>query len=116
MAHVSISPVLTLAATGTGTGTLLPAAFAFGAAASTGWWSLSVAFLSSDGGVYVMCPVAPFGLRMATSVLQQLLDQAEGTAHAWLMVRGVLRDNAAFLLHRSNEELTAQQCCRMFVE
>eukprot|EP00879_Flechtneria_rotunda_P024467 GHRR01025938.1.p1 GENE.GHRR01025938.1~~GHRR01025938.1.p1 ORF type:complete len:750 (+),score=265.70 GHRR01025938.1:261-2510(+) len=59
-------------------------AFAFGPLAA-GWASLSVMLLTSDGGVYLLCPVAPFGLRMSASVLQRLFNSAEGTAHAWLL-------------------------------
>jgi hypothetical protein len=61
--------------------------FVFGPA-SSGWASLAVLFLASNGGVYLLCPVAPFGMRVAASVLQRLLDgSSDSTAHAWLLVR-----------------------------
>lgn len=44
-------------------------------------------FLASNGGVYVLCPVAPFGMRVAAGALQRLLDgSSDSTAHAWLLV------------------------------
>lgn len=61
-------------------------AFAFGPPGTGCWASLAVMFLASDGGVYVLCPVAPFGMRLASSVLQRLLEQSESTAHSWLLV------------------------------
>jgi nuclear pore complex protein Nup88 len=60
--------------------------FAFGPA-SSGWASLLVLFLASNGGVYLLCPVAPFGMRVAASALQRLMDgSSDSTAHAWLLV------------------------------
>lgn len=57
-------------------------------------------FLGSDGGVFNLCPVAPFGLRVAAGALRRLLDSCGGgdddvggagggaacggTARAWL--------------------------------
>ncbi|KAF6261454.1 hypothetical protein COO60DRAFT_1699777 [Scenedesmus sp. NREL 46B-D3] len=61
------------------------ASFVFGPP-SSGWASLSVLFLASNGGVYLLCPVAPFGMRVAASVLQRLLDgSSDSTAHTWLL-------------------------------
>ncbi|KAF8058440.1 NUP88 [Scenedesmus sp. PABB004] len=76
-----------LGARGGGGGGGLPArvtGFAFGPPGA-GWASLAVLFLASDGGLYALCPVAPFGLRMPSGVLQRLLDASQGTAHAWLL-------------------------------
>jgi hypothetical protein len=37
--------------------------------------------------VYLLCPVAPFGMRVAASALQRLMDgSSDSTAHAWLLV------------------------------
>uniref|UniRef100_A0A383WCS7 Uncharacterized protein n=1 Tax=Tetradesmus obliquus TaxID=3088 RepID=A0A383WCS7_TETOB len=80
-----------------GSGGLPPrlTSFAFGPP-SSGWASLAVLFLASNGGVYVLCPVAPFGMRVAAGALQRLLDgSSDSTAHAWLL--------AAFLSVLSHE-------------
>ncbi|WIA17570.1 hypothetical protein OEZ85_014397 [Tetradesmus obliquus] len=80
-----------------GSGGLPPrlTSFAFGPP-SSGWASLAVLLLASNGGVYVLCPVAPFGMRVAAGALQRLLDgSSDSTAHAWLL--------AAFLSVLSHE-------------
>jgi hypothetical protein len=53
---------------------------------STGCWApLSVLFLATDGGVYNLCPVAPFGLRVSGTALRALLREAPvGTPRAWV--------------------------------
>lgn len=61
-------------------------AFAFGPQ-NFGWAALTVLFLASDGGVYVLCPVAPFGMRVRAAMLRQLPGIHErGTVHTWLLV------------------------------
>lgn len=79
----------TAASSSSGSGGGLPprlTSFAFGPP-SSGWASLAVLFLASNGGVYVLCPVAPFGMRVAAGALQRLLDgSSDSTAHAWLLV------------------------------
>jgi hypothetical protein len=77
-----------------------PAAFAWGpGGGGGGWGQLSVLFLATDGGVYALCPVAPFGMRVAAGALRRLVAScgggdedgggggaglAGGTARAWL--------------------------------
>ncbi len=61
-------------------------AFAF-APPGRGWASLAVLLLSSDGAIYCLCPVAPFGMRASATALQHLLEEATGTARSWLLVR-----------------------------
>jgi hypothetical protein len=73
--------------------------FVFGPA-SSGWASLAVLFLASNGGVYLLCPVAPFGMRVAASVLQRLLDgSSDSTAHAWLLVSDINRRRSVGWYH-----------------
>ncbi len=86
------------------------AAFAWGPAGGGGGWGhLAVLVLASDGGVYCLCPVAPFGLRVAAGALRRLLASCDGpaaaaggsTARAWLQ--------AAFpgVVHPAGEILAA---------
>lgn len=63
-------------------------AFAFGPQ-NLGWAAFTVLFLASDGGVYALCPVAPFGMRARGSMLRQLPGvNQRGTVHTWLLVSG----------------------------
>ncbi|KXZ44842.1 hypothetical protein GPECTOR_61g795 [Gonium pectorale] len=55
-------------------------AFAFGPA--TGWGQFAVLLLAADGHVYVLGPVAPFGMRVAAPTLEGLARQAG--AEEWL--------------------------------
>lgn len=65
-------------------------AFAFGPQ-NLGWASFAVLFLASDGGVYVLCPVAPFGSRARAAMLRQLPGVRDrGTVHTWLLVSFIL--------------------------
>lgn len=62
-------------------------AFAFGPQNFT-WAAFTVLFLASDGGVYALCPVAPFGMRARAAMLKHLPGvNARGTVHVWLLVR-----------------------------
>ncbi|MEW5314384.1 MAG: hypothetical protein WDW38_005890 [Sanguina aurantia] len=47
-------------------------AFAFGP--MLGWGAFTVYILGSHGGVYGLCPVAPFGMKVSSSVIQQCAD------------------------------------------
>lgn len=89
-----------------GTTPARPTAFAWGPPGGAGsWGALSVLFLGTDGGVYCLCPIAPFGLRVAAGALRRLLESCStgdwshpgdagrhlgdgvgggGTARAWL--------------------------------
>jgi hypothetical protein len=61
-------------------------AFSFGPQ-NLGWAAFTVLFLASDGGVYALCPVAPFGMRARAAMLRQLPGVNErGTVHTWLLV------------------------------
>lgn len=61
-------------------------AFAFGPQ-NLGWAAFTVLFLASDGAVYALCPVAPFGMRARAAMLRQLPGVNErGTVHTWLLV------------------------------
>lgn len=61
-------------------------AFAFGPQ-NFGWAAFTVLLLASDGGVYALCPVAPFGMRGRAAMLRQLPGVNErGTVHTWLVV------------------------------
>lgn len=51
------------------------------------WAAFTVFLLASDGGVYALCPVAPFGMRARATMLRQLPGVNErGTVHTWLLV------------------------------
>jgi hypothetical protein len=64
-------------------------AFSFGPQ-NLGWAAFTVLFLASDGGVYALCPVAPFGMRARGAMLRQLPGVNErGTVHTWLLVSGL---------------------------
>ncbi|GLC46635.1 hypothetical protein PLESTM_001899200 [Pleodorina starrii] len=58
-------------------------AFAFGPA--VGWGTFSLLLLAADGLVYVLGPVAPFGMRCAAAMLERL-GQEEAAATEWLEV------------------------------
>jgi hypothetical protein len=61
-------------------------AFVFGPQ-NYGWAAFTVFLLASDGGVYALCPVAPFGMRARATMLRQLPGVNErGTVHTWLLV------------------------------
>jgi hypothetical protein len=65
-------------------------AFAFGA--PQGWQRFAVFFAASDGALFALCPVAPFGAGVPSSAAQALLDEgasSDDEAHsavtqAWL--------------------------------
>lgn len=66
-------------------------AFAFGPQHS--WQRFTVFFLCSDGAMFALCPVAPFGAGMPASAVQALLQVAadsdddlahSATTNAWL--------------------------------
>jgi hypothetical protein len=60
-----------------------PTSFVWGPA--VGWGCFTVLVLASDGAVYSLCPVAPFGMRLAARVLTELVEASPGgTARAWL--------------------------------
>ena len=60
-----------------------PVAFAWGPPGSGGsWGALTVLILASDGGVYALCPVAPFGLRVGSDALRRLVASADDMAAA----------------------------------
>jgi hypothetical protein len=70
-------------------------AFAFGPQ-NFGWAAFTVLFLASDGAVYALCPVAPFGMRVRAAMLRQLPGVNErGTVHTWLLVSGCQKGPAA---------------------
>jgi nuclear pore complex protein Nup88 len=54
--------------------------FAFGPAAS--WGRFAVFFLASDGALFTLCPVAPFGAAVPPAAAQALLDAAAVEAEA----------------------------------
>lgn len=64
------------------------AAFAFGP--PEGWQRFSVFFLTTDGELWSLCPVVPFGCRYAASLIDQLAESgsasldAAANAEAWL--------------------------------
>ncbi|KAG1665679.1 hypothetical protein FOA52_005469, partial [Chlamydomonas sp. UWO 241] len=58
-----------------------------------GWGFFSVLFASSGGGVFALCPVCPFGMRVPASVLRRALSSSEAFPSA-AVSRGFL--NAAF--------------------
>ena len=63
------------------------AAFAFGAPQA--WQRFTVFFLASDGGLFALCPVAPFGASVPRSAAAELLAVARAgavcaTTEAWL--------------------------------
>lgn len=53
-----------------------------------GWGCFTVLVLASDGGIYSLCPVAPFGVRVSARALGLLVGSSpSGTPRAWLQVR-----------------------------
>ncbi|KIZ00116.1 hypothetical protein MNEG_7846 [Monoraphidium neglectum] len=68
---------------GGGAAAARPAAFAWGPpGGGASWGQLAVLILATDGGVYSLCPVAPFGLRVAAGALRRLLASCGGGAEA----------------------------------
>ena len=70
-------------------------AFTFGPQHS--WQQFAVYFLCSDGGIFVLCPVAPFGAAVPASAAEALSDLAasaddvaySATSEAWLQQVGL---------------------------
>ena len=63
------------------------AAFAFGA--PQGWQRFALFVLASDGALFALCPVAPFGMALPRGAAAALLAEARGaggcaTTEAWL--------------------------------
>lgn len=55
-------------------------AFAF--PAPSGWGRFSLLVLTADGAVYVLCPVAPFGMQVPRSAVEELRRSCAGGASA----------------------------------
>ncbi len=73
-----------LGLSGLGKRTVRPTAFAWGP--PVGWGKLAVLVLAGDGGVYSLCPVAPFGVMCSAGTLRGQLESAQG---GWQWLRWV---------------------------
>ncbi|EFJ52965.1 hypothetical protein VOLCADRAFT_86496 [Volvox carteri f. nagariensis] len=81
LGSTAASPALPLSASGESPASTDIVAFGFGPA--VGWGLFSYLLLAADGLVYSLGPVAPFGMRCA-SVLLERLGQEETAAVEWL--------------------------------
>ena len=96
-----------------------PVAFSFGK--GPGWDAFAVYFLTQNGGISVLCPVAPFGARYPSHAIESLQDaldervliEADGaeTAEAWLQ-RAFQPVSSFFSSAAASEDVPDLQACR----
>eukprot|EP01024_Parvocaulis_polyphysoides_P025341 TRINITY_DN23143_c0_g1_i15.p1 TRINITY_DN23143_c0_g1~~TRINITY_DN23143_c0_g1_i15.p1 ORF type:complete len:780 (-),score=154.33 TRINITY_DN23143_c0_g1_i15:2292-4631(-) len=67
------------------------------------WSMFTVYFLRADGGIFAMCPIAPFGMTVQESTAKTLLNSTEANSGAREWVKQTLLPTNVFELENEND-------------